>query len=76
MDSAPQDMPIRLAAFQWLEEQCRIYDDVLPRKLLELGFPFRGERITLIGQTGIWEYDYLNCQILRGNIKINLIYHY
>lgn len=55
MDIAPQDMPIRLAAFYWLEEQCRIYDDVLPRKLLELGFPFRSERITLIGQTGIWK---------------------
>ncbi|MDD5709652.1 MAG: HNH endonuclease [Candidatus Marinimicrobia bacterium] len=55
MDRSPQDMPLRLAAFQWLEAQCRIHDDVLPRKLLELGFPFRGERITLIGQTGIWK---------------------
>jgi putative restriction endonuclease len=48
-------MPIRLAAFSWLEEQCRIYDDVLPRKVLELGFPFQGEYITLMGQTGIWK---------------------
>jgi len=43
-------MPIRLAAFSWLEEQYRIYDDVLPRKLLELGFPFQGEYYTLMGE--------------------------
>lgn len=76
MDSAPQYMPLRMAAFHWLEEQCRIHDDVLPRKLLEWGFPFRGERITLIGQTGIWECDYSNCQILSGSLTISLICHY
>ena len=51
---------IRVRAFQWLEEQVRIYGNVLPRKILEQGFFFRGKRITLIGPSGIWKPKYLD----------------
>lgn len=46
---------IRLAAFQWLKEQTTIYGDVLPRSILEKGFEFNGERVTLVGPSGIWK---------------------
>ena len=46
---------IRLAAFNWLKNQSEIYDNVLPRRILETGFEFQGERITLIGASGIWK---------------------
>ena len=45
---------IRLSAFKWLEEQT-LFDDVLPRRVLERGFRFRGERVTLMGPQGIWK---------------------
>ncbi len=46
---------IRIAAFNWLEEQTLIHGDVLPRTLLEKGFNFNGQRITLMGPKGIWK---------------------
>jgi len=46
---------IRVAAFNWLAEQIQIYGDVLPRNLLEKGFLFNNQRITLIGPQGIWK---------------------
>ena len=46
---------IRLAAFQWLKEQVALHGDILPRTLLEQGFYYNGQRITLIGPQGIWK---------------------
>jgi len=46
---------IRYAAFKWLEEQVLIHGDVLPRQLLEQGFIYHGQRITVIGPQGIWK---------------------
>jgi putative restriction endonuclease len=46
---------IRLAAFNWLRTQSEIFADVLPRRILEKGFEFQDERITLIGASGIWK---------------------
>ena len=46
---------IRVTAFKWLEEQVQIYGDVLSRTLLEKGFLFNGQRITLVGPQGIWK---------------------
>ncbi|NLJ40827.1 MAG: HNH endonuclease [Clostridiales bacterium] len=46
---------IRLAAFEWLREQVQFHGDVLPRAILEQGFNFRDERVTLIGPQGIWK---------------------
>ena len=42
------DQKIRIAAFNWLGEQVGIHGDVLPRKLLERGFVFEDNRISLI----------------------------
>ena len=49
------DEQVRLAAFKWIEEQALIHGDVLPRTLLEKGFFFNGQRITLVGPQGIWK---------------------
>jgi len=49
------DDNIRLAAFDWLQEQTIAHGDSLPRTLLENGFIYRGHRITLIGPQGIWK---------------------
>jgi len=46
---------IRLAAFEHLRELVSIHGDVLPYKELIKGFLFRGERITLLGASGIWK---------------------
>lgn len=46
---------IRNAAFTWLEEQTNIHGDVLPWEILYRGFDFRGEKIILIGASGIWK---------------------
>lgn len=54
-DEFRMEEQIRLAAFQWLEEQVRIHGDVLPRKLLEQGFMVSGKHITLVGPQGIWK---------------------
>jgi putative restriction endonuclease len=49
------DDRIRLAAFEWLEKQSLIYSDVLTRELLETGFQFNDQKITLLGAKGIWK---------------------
>jgi putative restriction endonuclease len=49
------DDKIRLAAFEWLDNQSIIHGDVLPRDLLESGFQFNNQRITLLGAKGIWK---------------------
>jgi len=49
------DEQIRIAAFDWLEQQVRLYDEVLPRKLLESGFYHHDQHITLVGPQGIWK---------------------
>ena len=54
MGSNMEDL-IRLEAFNWLKEQTMVHGDVLPRKLLEEGFEFNGQKITLIGPKGIWK---------------------
>jgi len=48
------DNQIRLTAFAHLKELVSIYGDVLPYKELIKGFLFNGERITLLGASGIW----------------------
>ncbi len=49
------DDNIRLAAFDWLHEQTTIHGDSLPRTLLEQGFTYHGNCITLLGARGIWK---------------------
>ena len=49
------DISVRLAGFNWLNEQVRYYGDVLPRSILEKGFIYSGERIPLVSPQGIFK---------------------
>lgn len=57
MDS---DLQVRVAAFNWLSEQVNSHGDVLPRKLLEKGFEFQGQRIPLVAPQGIFKPQFLD----------------
>lgn len=46
---------LRFAAFDWLQTQNSFYDGVIPRKILEQGFQSDGNRVTLVGPSGIWK---------------------
>ena len=46
---------IRNYAFRWLTDQTKIHGEVLPRKLLETGFIYQNQRVTLVGPSGIWK---------------------
>lgn len=54
------DIQVRLAAFNWLSEQVNSLGDVLPRKLLEQGFEFQGQRIPLVAPQGIFKPQVLD----------------
>lgn len=54
------DLQVRLAAFNWLSEQVNVHGDVLPRKLLEQGFEFQGQRIPLVAPQGIFKPQILD----------------
>lgn len=49
------DYEIRMAAFEWLNQQEALWGDVLSRTLLEQGFLYKQQRITLLGPKGIWK---------------------
>lgn len=49
------DEQIRLAAFNWLQQQTDIHSDVLTRELLAEGFNFQDERIALVSPQGIFK---------------------
>ncbi len=49
------DLPVRMAAFEWLKAQVAGYGDVLPRPILAEGFIFQGERVPLLGPQGIFK---------------------
>lgn len=57
------DLQVRLAAFGWLSEQVNSHGDVLPRKLLEQGFDFQGQRIPLVAPQGIFKPKILDLPI-------------
>ena len=50
-----RDRQIRLRAFDWVKKQVEIYGDVLPRDILATGFEFEGNRVPLVGPSGIWK---------------------
>lgn len=54
------DLQVRLATFNWLSDQVNLLGDVLPRKLLEQGFEFQGQRIPLIAPQGIFKPQILD----------------
>lgn len=49
------DGQIRLRAFEWLAEQTRIHDDLLPRELLSKGFTYGDHRVPLVSPQGIFK---------------------
>lgn len=49
------DPKIRLAAFDWLSKQTKIFGEVLPRELLAKGFEFEGQQIPLLSPQGIFK---------------------
>lgn len=70
------DQQIRIAAFHWLGEQVGIHGDVLPRKLLERGFDFEGERIVLISPQGIFKpRGQRRGQVLYFNMIVSESHH-
>ena len=54
------DLQVRITAFNWLTEQVNLHGDVLPRKLLERGFEFQGQRIPLVAPQGIFKPQMLD----------------
>ena len=63
------DNNIRLAAFNWLQIQSELYIDGIPRPVLEKGFEYNGERITLIGPKGIWKPKQMELPLSVTTIK-------
>jgi putative restriction endonuclease len=57
------DDQIRLAAFEHLKNLVLIHGDVLPYEILINGFLFNGERVTLLGASGIWKPKMLDYPI-------------
>lgn len=64
------DYGIRMAAFDWLSRQVNIRGDVLPWALLALGFEYKGQRIPLVSQQGIFRPRLLELPIsIRTSAK-------
>jgi putative restriction endonuclease len=49
------DRQVRLAAFEFLAEQTRLYGETLPWTRLLQGFEFQGRRVPLVSQPGIFK---------------------
>lgn len=49
------DLRVRLSAFHWLQEQIRLHGEELPARVLREGFLLDGERVPLMGASGIWK---------------------
>ncbi|TMC49250.1 MAG: HNH endonuclease [Chloroflexi bacterium] len=49
------DLPVRLAAFRFLEDKVRLHGEVLPRQLLTDGFTFEQVRVPLMAPQGIFK---------------------
>lgn len=58
---------MRVAAFEYLDQQSKLYGDVLPRSALTVGFAFDGQRVQLIGPQGIFKP-----KILRTGIALTI----
>jgi putative restriction endonuclease len=49
------DLKVRVATFNWLQEQVEIHGDVLSRSLLQEGFQFQNQRVPLVSPQGIFK---------------------
>lgn len=55
MSAEDLDRRVRVAAFQWLNVQKSAAGEILSRDVLEQGFIFEGERISIVGARGIFK---------------------
>ena len=55
MRAEDRDAAIRLEAFAFLRGVARVHGDLLPRAVLQAGFPFEGQRVPLVGPQGIFK---------------------
>ncbi len=53
------DQKVRIAAFNWLDEQVGIHGDVLPRSILAQGFEFERQRVLFVAPQGIFKPKFL-----------------
>lgn len=67
------DAAIRLAAFDWLAEQVELHGDLLSWALLLWGFEYKGQRIPLVSQQGIFKPRALELPI---SIRTSAAPHY
>jgi putative restriction endonuclease len=51
---------IRAASFQWIKSQYEVHGGSIPRDVLEAGFFYQEQRITVIGPAGIWKPKQFN----------------
>jgi hypothetical protein len=70
------DQKVRIAAFNWLDEQVGIHGDVFPRSILAQGFEFEGQRVPLVAPQGFDEKlrHYADLRIsldLDDGVKVN-----
>ncbi len=49
------DASVRLKAFDWLTEHVARYDEVLPWSVLQEGFDFEGDHVSLVSMPGIFQ---------------------
>lgn len=49
------DAAVRMAAFQFLEQQTQFHGAALPRAILSTGFVYEGRRVPLLGPQGIFK---------------------
>jgi len=49
------DRRVRVAAFQWLAAQKRAAGEILSRSILAQGFEFEGQRVPIVGPSGIFK---------------------
>ncbi|CAN5562246.1 HNH endonuclease [soil metagenome] len=49
------DAVVRMAAFEFLEQQTEVHGTALPRLILSTGFIFKGRRVPLLGPQGIFK---------------------
>ena len=49
------DQGVRLAAFNFLDQQTQLHGKTLPRDVLAAGFMFEGQRLPLLGPQGIFK---------------------
>lgn len=72
MNGLDLDIRVRHAAFAFLENETQIRGEVLPRRMLENGFIFEGDRVPLISPQGIFTPRILRLPLTFCTVPPNL----